>query len=65
MTFFLGRSFAIELKERQNMFFNKNNQSRRNEKKFIFGGGGGGAEFIKKCWSTSLADEEDGSIEIA
>ena len=36
MTFFLGRSFAIGLKERQNMFFNKNNQAGRNEKKIFF-----------------------------
>ena len=35
------------------------NQARRNEKN----SGGGAWEFIKKCWPTWLADEEDRSIE--
>ena len=35
-------------------------QARRNEKNSGGGGGGGGGwEFIKKCWPTWLADQED------
>ena len=36
MTFLLGQNFAIGLKQRQNMFFNKNNAFKRNTSLFYF-----------------------------